>query len=381
MEKPETTTRSTGWILLAVLLLAFAAVFGALAGGAMAYFFTVRQAPGEQMSAPTPDTVLTTSITVDVNSQVTDVVARVGPAVVTVINNLPSQRSFFGNIIQRSGSGSGVIISPKGYIVTNNHVVSDAESLEVVLADGTVMPADLVGVDPYGDLAVVQADIDSPVTAEFGNSDALKPGEMVIAIGSPLGDFKNTVTVGVVSATNRTFEGLGGFQLEGLIQTDAAINSGNSGGPLINLAGQVVGINTLVVRGGSSGAAAEGLGFSIPSNTARAIADQLIAQGYVARPFLGIQSAWITPEVASRNRLPVEYGVFLTDVVPDGPAAQAGLRKGDILTGINDESFDAENPFTNRLFEHQPGEIVSMHVVRDGREMEVEVRLGERPPG
>jgi 2-alkenal reductase len=279
-----------------------------------------------------------------------------------------------------TASGSGVIISPEGYIVTNNHVVEGAERLEVILANGSTLPARLVGVDPFADLAVVQADLQSPTVAPWGNSDALKPGETVIAIGSPLGDFKNTVTVGVVSATGRSIEAGRGYQLQDLVQTDAAINQGNSGGPLINLAGQVVGINTLIVRGGGvSSAVAEGLGFAIPSNTARAVADQIITKGYVSRPYLGIRWQWITPEVAARYGLPVEYGVFVSEIVPDGPADRGGLHRGDILTAIDGQEVNPDHPFINRLFEHSPGDTVAFTVVRDSQSLELKVTLGERP--
>jgi 2-alkenal reductase len=309
---------------------------------------------------------------------VTDAVDRVAPAVVTVINHLPPKRSFFGNVIEQSGSGSGAIISEDGYIVTNYHVVQEAERLEVVFADGTILPAELVGVDPYGDLAIIHTNGEMPGIANWGNSDALKPGETVIAIGSPLGAFMNTVTVGVVSATGRSIETDRNYKLEGLIQTDAAINQGNSGGPLVNLAGEIVGINTLIVRGGGSGAAvAEGLGFAVPSNVSRAVAESLIIEGSIARPYLGANWGVITPDVASRFDLPVEYGIYLTEIVPGGPAELGGLQIGDILIAINGTFIDSDNPFINQLFTYSPGEQVTFTLVRNGDELREEVELGE----
>jgi 2-alkenal reductase len=193
-----------------------------------------------------------------------------------------------------------------------------------------------------------------------------------------LGAFKNSVTVGVVSATGCSIDTGRDYQLEGLIQTDAAINQGNSGGPLVNLRGEVVGINTLIVRGGGSGGAiAEGLGFAIPSNTARAVVDQIIAKGYVARPFMGIDWGWITPDISARYDLPVKYGVFVTHVVPDGPADQAGILRGDILSAIDGKPFGPNNPFINALFEYTPGSVVTLDVIRGVDRLRIELTLDE----
>jgi 2-alkenal reductase len=359
------------WLLLA-------AVIGGLFGGAIV-FLTVQQ-PDQNPSPVLVEPAGFVPLTLDLNTSITDAVAEVGPSVVTVINHLPPQRTLFGVTRGATSSGSGVIISEEGHIVTNNHVVQGSESLEIIFADGTVQSAELVGVDPYADLAVVLTEGGISTVASWGNSDALKPGESVIAIGSPLGDFKNTVTVGVVSATERNLDVDQDYQLEGLIQTDAAINQGNSGGPLVNLAGQVIGINTLIVRGGGSGSAvAEGLGFAISSNTARAIVSQIAQKGYVSRPHMGIRWGWINPSVASRYNLPVEYGVFLTEVIEGGPADRAGLQQGDILISINGKSFDDDHPFVNLLFEHEPGEIVTFSIMRDSTEFTAEVNLSELP--
>jgi len=225
---------------------------------------------------------------------------------------------------------------------------------------------------------VIKVDGPVPATAEFGDSSVLQPGETVIAIGSALGDFKNTVTVGVVSAVNRSLDSGQGYSLEGLIQTDAAINHGNSGGPLVNVMGQVVGINTAIVRGdGSSGDVAEGLGFAIPSNTVKNVADQIIKKGYVSRAYLGLRSLSITPEVAGANGLPMEWGVYVQGVDAGSPAEQAGLREGDIITEIGQDKIGAELSFTNALLHHQAGERVTLQVWRNGKTIALEVTLGE----
>jgi serine protease Do len=347
---------------------------GLVGAGIFAVFMpqTPSQAPIAQPSGELAN------VSLNLDTTGTQVVSQVGPAVVTVINHLPNRISIFGGAVESTASGSGVILSADGYIVTNNHVVDGAESLSAILADGTELPAELIGVDAYADLAVLRVEGNMPAVAAWGNSDLLKPGELVIAIGSPLGDFTNTVTMGVISATDRAIEVDSNYFLEGMIQTDAAINQGNSGGPLLNLAGQVIGVNTLIVRGGGS-AVAEGLGFAIPSNTARAIVDQLIQYGKVARPYLGIRWVWITSSLAGRYSLPIDHGIILTEVDPGGPASQAGLQRGDILLSANGEVFDADHPFQNVLFRYVPGDHVRFEFLRDQTKSTVEIELGTMP--
>jgi 2-alkenal reductase len=362
------------WSTLSLLGTALVcAIIGGLAGASAVMLLR----PPSLKAASQPSEPQTVNLNVDIQTSISQVVREVGSSVVTVINQLPPRLTFFSVPQERSASGSGVIISNDGYIVTNNHVIDGAQSLSIVLADGTQIPAELVGVDPYADLAVLRTDEDIPAAASWGNSDLLDPGEPVIAIGSPLGDFKNTVTQGVVSATNRSIEVEDNFFLEGLIQTDAAINRGNSGGPLLNLAGQIVGINTLIVRGGST--VSEGLGFAIASNTARAVVDQLIRFGRVARPYLGIRWVWITPSIAARYHLPLDHGIILTEVVSGGPADQAGLVRGDILLSANGETFDADHPYQNVLFRFEPGEAITFELVREGTLSQVEIILGTTP--
>jgi 2-alkenal reductase len=205
----------------------------------------------------------------------------------------------------------------------------------------------------------------------------LNPGESVIAIGSPLGNFKNTVTVGVVSATGRSIDTGNGYQIEDLIQTDAAINHGNSGGPLMNLAGEVIGINTLVVRNTNSGDVAEGLGFAVPVNTARAVAEQIIQKGYFSRPFMGIRFQQVTPNIAAAYSLPVQWGVYVTEVSSGSPASTAGLQQGDIIFKIGDVTLDETHSYINTLFTFKPGDQVPLGVMRDGKQVDLTITLGE----
>jgi 2-alkenal reductase len=289
--------------------------------------------------------------------------------------------TFFGQTGDQTVSGSGIFISDQGYILTNNHVIEGTKDLTIVLSDGSQEKASLVGTDPYSDIAVLKAQGKVPAVVRLGNSDVLKPGETVIAIGSPLGDFKNTVTVGVVSATGRAIDTGRGYQIEGLIQTDAAINQGNSGGPLVNLAGEVIAINTLIVRNSGSGTVAEGLGFAIPVNTARAVAGQIMQKGFFSRPEMGITYQQITPDIANRYNLPVQWGVYVTDVTANGPASQAGIQVNDIITGIGGTPLDETHSYLNTLFLHNPGDQISIQFNRNGHSQEVQVTLTASNPG
>ena len=321
------------------------------------------------ISNPNND-ILLESKTIEITTAITEAVELISPSVVTVLN-ISSNGS-------ERGSGSGVIFSDNGYLLTNAHVIAGHENLAVVFVDGATAPATLVGSDNYADIAVLQVQPPLPGVASLGNSDILRPGETVIAIGSPLGDFKNTVTVGVVSATGRTVDTGKGYQLEDLLQTDAAINQGNSGGPLVNLAGQVVGLNTLIVRGGSfGGSIAEGLGFAVASNTVGAISKQLIANGRVARPYLGIVWESVTPRIAKVYNLPVPWGIFITRVADGSAADIGGLQAGDIIVMLDDIPLDGDHPFINVLYSYQPGDTITAKINREGKEQIVTITLGE----
>jgi len=372
--------------VLAIILLGVSALFGAMAGGVIVYRL-MSQEQAASATTPSPSTVemvpatsntqTLTVNTTDVETAITQAVQNVGPSVVTVVATIPGQQTFFGPTGAETSTGSGIFISSDGYILTNNHVIEGANQYQVIYADGSQEDATLVGTDQYSDLAVLKVTSTVPAVATLGNSDALNPGETVIAIGSPLGDFKNTVTVGVVSATGRSIDTGLGFSIDGLIQTDAAINQGNSGGPLVDLAGEVIAINTLVVRSSGTGTVAEGLGFAIPINTARAVSEQIIQKGYVSRPYLGISYQPITPRVAAIYRLPVQYGVYITDVAAKSPASQAGLQVGDIITGIDNTSLDETHAYINTLFQYSAGDTVTLTINRNGSQIQVQVTLGE----
>jgi S1-C subfamily serine protease len=366
-------------LAVVVLALLFGTCGGAIVGGLAGYTAATYRAPSTPATPPPVVTPSSTYLTLTEDSAIVSAVAVVKPAVVTVINTLPPQRGFFGQILEPQASGSGVIISEEGYIVTNNHVVENNQSLEVIFADDSKVPASLVGADVYSDLAVLRVQGGVPATAELGESGALQPGEPVIAIGSPLGDFKGTVTVGVVSALDRRLDVGGGLTMEGLVQTDAAINQGNSGGPLVNTLGQVIGINTAIVRGsGTSGVVAEGLGFAIPSDVVKEVTAQLVAYGTVRRPYLGVDSVSITPRIASAYNLPVEFGAYIQAVQPGSPADISGLKAGDIITAIDDQAIDEQNSLVTILMRFDPGQNVQVTAVRGGDEITLNVTLGSR---
>lgn len=356
---------------------------GAVAGGAAVYRAVqarsslpapVQQVlPASNTKAPQTFTLNTT----DIQTTVTQAVQKVGPAVVTVVGKIPGQQTFFGTSPTATVSGSGIFISDQGYILTNNHVVQGAQDINVILSNGSQETASVVGTDQYNDIAVLKTAGKVPAVATLGNSDVLNPGESVIAIGSPLGDFKNTVTEGVVSATGRSIDTGNGYQIEGLIQTDAAINEGNSGGPLVDLAGEVIGINTLIVRNSGNGTVAEGLGFAIPINTAQAVASQIIQKGYFSHPYLGVAYQPIAPDIASAYNLPVQWGAYVTNVSANSPASQAGLQQGDIITSLGGVALDGNHSFLNTLYTHQPGDQISLTVNRAGKSMQLQATLGE----
>ena len=367
------------YVVFVAVIALFSALGGVVVGGVVVATNMKKSAPvAATVSTGNEQTTRLQVANTEIETAITQAVEKVGPAVVTVVAKIPGQMTFFGRTPDSQSSGSGVIISPDGYIVTNNHVVEDATELKVILSDGAELPAELVNTDIYADLAVIKADGGMPAVASVGNSDNLKVGETVIAIGSPLGEFRNTVTVGVLSATGRSLDTGRGYFMEDLLQTDAAINQGNSGGPLVNLNGEVIGINTMIVRGGMGATAvAEGLGFAIPSNTMRLIADRIIAQGYFARPYLGIRYQSISPAIARRYNLPADWGAYVTDVEANSPAATADLQRGDIIVGINDQPIDEKHSFINVLFDHQPGDQVTMNILREGKKTAVTVTLGE----
>lgn len=385
MQKPTYAAMSFT-VALAVLL---GVLGGGIMGGFAGYYAaqSVQPVPVDASSAITANVIpssnaplvqaappVNTNVILKEDSAVIDAVRKAKPAVVTVINQMQSRRGFFANGSAPTASGSGVIVDPRGYIVTNNHVVEGEQSLQVIYIDGTKADVAVVGTDPIADIAVLKAEGKIPAAAEFGDSSALEPGQLAIAIGSPLGDFRGTVTLGIVSALNRRV----GRQ-NGLIQTDAAINNGNSGGPLLNALGQVIGINTLVVRSTSEGNVAEGLGFAIPSNQVRQIVTQLITQGKVDHPYMGVSYQEVDPAVASALKLDASQGVVVTQVDPSSPAAKAGLKESDVILTLDANKIDLDHPLSGILLDHKVGDTVTLTIMRSKQQLQIRVTLSTHP--
>jgi S1-C subfamily serine protease len=377
--EPRRASRGTGTILATALLSAVLASGGTvLALGATGALDRTVSAPaatvlGAPAGARQP-------VTIDESSATIDVAARVSPAVVRIVVGGVADPNGAGGAIPETGVGSGVIYDANGWILTNRHVVEGGESLEVELKDGRKLSGTVYGIDTLTDLAIVKVDATDLPTASLGSSGDLKVGQLVVAIGSPLGTYSNSVTSGIVSAKGRAITTDGGQDLTNLIQTDAAINPGNSGGPLLDAAGSVVGINTAIARDST------GIGFAIPIDIARPIMEQAVAGEKLARPYLGIVYRAIDVQFAADENLPVDKGALVipgqngsAGVVSGGPAASAGLREGDIIVSIDGEAIDTEHPLDATLSQFAPGRVVTVEVLRDGEPVSLEVTLGTRP--
>ncbi len=307
------------------------------------------------------------------NTPAVNVAKLVGPAVVGITNKAVA-RDFFNRRIETEGVGSGVIFQSDGYIVTNNHVIAGAKELIVSLPDGNSLNGELVGADEMTDIAVVKIDAKDLPTAKFGNSDDVMVGEPAIAIGNPMGlEFRGSVTVGIVSALNRTLE-LSDRKIS-LIQTDAAISPGNSGGALCNAEGEVIGINSAKLAANG----VEGMAFAIPINTVQSIISELMEKGYVARPYLGV-TIFDKPTAARYGyQLTIDKGVYVFQVALNAPAGRAGLQRGDIILKIDDKEVNTVTDVRSEVAAHKVGDKIKVEYDRDGKKTTVEVTLQEMP--
>jgi serine protease DegQ len=290
----------------------------------------------------------------------------------------PVFRRFFGDQFdgepQRSASlGSGVIVGAEGFILTNHHVIEAADEIEIALADGRKLPARVVGTDPDTDLAVLKVDGKDLPSITFGQSENLKVGDVVLAIGNPFG-VGQTVTMGIVSALGRSHLGINTF--ENFIQTDAAINPGNSGGALVDAGGNLVGVNSAIYsRSGGS----MGIGFAIPVSIARQVFDQIIASGSVTRGWIGVEVQDLTPELAESFKLPNTEGTLIAGVLKNGPADRGGIKPGDILVGVEGKQVTDSSSMLNLVAALQPGKQATLRLLRNGGEVKLKVTVGKRP--
>jgi S1-C subfamily serine protease len=339
---------------------------------------------GSYSSLRRPSTTLLTGSQVN-ESAVISAAERASPAVVTIRIGGGSSSNPLN--LPSTGVGSGIVYDAAGWILTNRHVVCGSDAVRVELKDGRQFQGRVYGIDTLTDLGIVKIEGERLPVAPIGDSSTLKPGQLAVAIGSPLGEFENSVTSGVVSALHRDIPvpdscgQAGSRTLRNMIQTDAAINPGNSGGALVDSRGRVIGVNTAVAGD------AQGIGFAIPINVAKPIMRQAVAGEKLARPWIGIYYQPVTQQLAKDNQLPIDYGAWISRpstgggeaVVPDSPAAKAGLREDDIITAVNGQRIDAGHVLDDVLTQYKPGDEITMSVLRDGQTIEVKVRLGLRP--
>jgi S1-C subfamily serine protease len=371
--------RGPGYLTGAIAVMAVVAV-GALLGGIVLpqhlgihpVFSAqpVPYAPAPPGASPAPSGGGTIRVESE-ESVIINVVKQVRPAVVNINTESQVQTGF--GVFPQQGAGSGVIVRPDGYIITNNHVVQDATAIKVTLIGGKTLTGKIVGRDPLADLAVIKVDSKDPLpAARMGSSGALQVGQLAIAIGNPFG-LGSTVTTGVVSALNRNIE-LPSLVVENLIQTSAAINPGNSGGALVDSSGAVIGINTAIIPN------AQGIGFAIPSDVARVEMEQLIANGRVIRPWVGVvYGGEVDPQSGKAYNLGTEHGVVVRQVEPSGPAARAGVQPGDIITAVNGERVDSWNDFVRDVVAKRIGDTVTLTIIRDRAPRSLSVTLAQRP--
>lgn len=293
---------------------------------------------------------------------------RAAPAVVSIVASRPGRDG-----LAQTGLGSGVIVSPEGYLLTNNHVVEGAGAIEIELADGRRAPARLIGIDAETDLALLKTDLDGLPALPFVERPALQVGDVVLAIGNPF-NVGQTVTSGIVSALGRSQPLLSAF--ETFIQTDAAINPGNSGGALVDAQGELVGINTAIVSGGGGNL---GIGFAIPADTARQVMQALLRDGEVRRGWIGVELRELTPELAESLSLPLHEGVLVTGVLGGGPAAAAGVRPGDAVLRVGDTRVASASTLLAVVAALQPGTRITLELQRDRHRFDAQVQVAQRP--
>jgi len=357
-------------------------LIGGLSGAAVSYSVFYYLFKTGQIGGTDIIKEITEEVTVEEGSGIIEAVKKIAPSVVS-ITTTSRVLGFWGDVLEQKGGGTGFIVTNDGLIITNKHVVTGISDLKVITSDGEYYDGEVVAIDPLFDFALLKIDAKGLPVADLGNSDKLEIGQRVIAIGNALGEYQNTVTVGVISARARAITASdrtgGASRLEGLIQTDAPISPGNSGGPLVNIRGQVIGVNTAINIAGNS------IAFAIPINSAKVALDSYLKNGRIIRPFLGIRYINITRDFATINNLDVSSGALITTggekgvlaVVPGGPADKAGLEENDIIIEINGEKITENKGIISILSNYAPGDSVEVKYLRKGEEKVVNVVLGE----
>lgn len=382
--------KSRNYFVLATFLIIISLIVGAVGGvGGIVLLSSDNGKLAKQLGIKDFDslsipTTRTEKIVIEESNAIIDASKKVSPAVVSIVSKAVYQ-DIFGRTYESGGAGTGFILTNDGLIITNKHVVAEESTqYTVVLSDGKSYDAEVKSRDPYNDIAVLKINAENLPVVELGDSDQLVVGQWIVAVGNALGRYQNTVTAGVVSAKNRSVEasdstGQNTEKLDGLIQTDAAINSGNSGGPIVNLKGQVVGINTAVA------ANAQNIGFAIPINLAKSAIDSIKETGKIIRPYLGVRYVPITKDIAEQNKLAVDYGAMVVRgnslgdvaVVPGSPADKAGIVENDIILEINGEKINADNSLVQLIQQYKVGQEVELKVLSKGSEKSVKLKLEE----
>ena len=317
-----------------------------------------------------------------VEGSVADIVDKISSSVVSIVTEVKTV-SYFGQTSTGEAAGTGVIVTSDGYVLTNKHVIDGASKISVVLDDGTTYKdVEVAAVDPLNDVAFLKInDVSELTAATLGDSKTITVGQQVIAIGNALGQYQNSVTSGIISGTGRSLTatdstGTLSEKLTDMIQTDAAINSGNSGGPLVNAAGEVIGINT------ANGSGTDNIGFAIPIAAVKGMLSQLTESGKASRSYIGVYTVEITPELAKEYNLPVNEGVYLYNsakysaIVKDSPAEKAGLKDKDIITAVNGVKIGSAGSLSTLIGEYKPGDTVQLTVIRDGKEIAINITIG-----
>jgi len=368
---------------LLVFILIMSLIMGII-GGAGSVYILANSSGTNSLGIKSPLTLpVTQQVTLEENSKFIDVAKQVSPSVVSVASS-KDVMNFFGQTYQQQGGGTGFVVSNDGLIATNKHVVSDSGAkYSVTMSDGSTYDATIVAVDPFFDFALIKISAKNLKPITFGDSDQMAVGQWVMVIGNALAEFQNSVTVGVISAKERNITagdstGSSSESLEGLIQTDAAINPGDSGGPMLNLAGQVIGINT------ATSFDAQNIGFAIPINVIKPAVDSYIKSGRIIRPALGVRYMVVNQQIADAQKLPVNHGALIQNsstsgsgILSGSPADKAGLKVGDIVTAVNGQNVDENHSLSRLIQQYAVGASVKVSYYRDGKEQTVNVTLEE----
>jgi serine protease Do len=372
VKKPE----RKGWIIVLIVGI----VIGSLVGGIFGTYIVFKNPavfPWSKVSAGGQSTTTTGVLNVgqgaeSLQTSVENVVQLVSPSVVRIVSTQNVLNPFFLQVVPQQGLGSGVIIQPDGLILTNNHVIQDASKIEVTLSDGKTYKGTVLGADSISDVALVKIDATSLPYVGLGDSSLLKVGQFVVAIGNPYG-LDHTVTTGVISALERNLD-VNGSTMYGVIQTDAAINPGNSGGPLVDLSGNVVGINTMIYSG------AQGLGFAVSSNTCKKVIDTIQSKGTMKWPYLGVQVATMTQDVADSENTSFVEGAIVMTVISGGPASKAGVQTGDIIISVDDKRITTADELVSSIRAYNVGDKITLGIIRKSgsNQINLQVVLGSQ---